>query len=178
MRIGILNNNNHTHTVCRTNGTKINISAKSFVIIDTDVEQEINYWTNLSKTITDKIGISVLTNESDILSLELNKHTFSNDMKYTDVSVVGDSVSPIAKEIAESTKKQLSDDYFYTKEELYWDYYSNYLKINLDNSKTKEELLQMDKEDLFNLCDNFNIKYRKNSSVKTLANLILESGVL
>ena len=156
MRIGILNNNNHTHTVCRTNGTKINISAKSFVIIDTDVEQEINYWTNLSKTITDKIGISVLTNESDILSLELNKHTFSNDMKYTDVSVVGDSVSPIAKEIAESTKKQLSDDYFYTK----------------------EELLQMDKEDLFNLCDNFNIKYRKNSSVKTLANLILESGVL
>ena len=156
MRIGIVNNNNHTHTVCRTNGTKINISAKSFVIIDTDVEQEINYWTNLSKTITDKIGISVLTNESDILSLELNKHTFSNDMKYTDVSVVGDSVSPIAKEIAESTKKQLSDDYFYTK----------------------EELLQMDKEDLFNLCDNFNIKYRKNSSVKTLANLILESGVL
>jgi hypothetical protein len=156
MRIGILNNNNHTHTVCRTNGTKINISAKSFVIIDTDVEQEINYWTNLSKTITDKIGISVLTNESDILSLELNKHTFSNDMKYTDVSIVGDSVSPIAKEIAESTKKQLSDDYFYTK----------------------EELLQMDKEDLFNLCDSFNIKYRKNSSVKTLANLILESGVL
>jgi hypothetical protein len=156
MRIGILNNNNHTHTVCRTNGTKINISAKSFVIIDTDVEQEINYWTNLSKTITDKIGISVLTNESDILSLELNKHTFSNDMKYTDVSIVGDSVSPIAKEIAESTKKQLSDGYFYTK----------------------EELLQMGKEDLFNLCDNFNIKYRKNSSVKTLANLILESGVL
>jgi hypothetical protein len=34
---------------------------------------------------------------------------------------------------------------------------------------------QMTKEDLCLICDNFNIKYRKNSSVKTLVKLILES---
>lgn len=157
MRIAVVNRNNFNHTICRTSGQKIVILPKNYIILDTDNEQEINYWTSLKEDIANKIGIKVLTNESDIIALETGRHTQNADsMKYTEVSVVGDSVSPIAKEIAESTKKQLPDDYFYTK----------------------EELLQMDKEDLINICNNFNIKYRKNSSVKTLANLILESGVL
>ena len=38
--------------------------------------------------------------------------------------------------------------------------------------------MKMDKEDLFNICDNFGIKYKRNNSVKTLVGLILESGVV
>ena len=45
-----------------------------------------------------------------------------------------------------------------------------------DNPYSEESLLQLDKEDLFNICDNFNIKYKRSNSVKTLVNLILGSG--
>ncbi len=67
------------------------------------------------------------------------------------VSISDGYVSPIAKEIAEG-HDNTSDNGFYTE----------------------EQLLQMDKEDLFNLCDNFNIDYDRNSSVKTLVALIME----
>lgn len=153
MRIGIVNNNNYTHTVCRVTGQKINIPAKKFVIIDTDNEQEINYWTNLRKDIAEKVGIKVFTNEKDIISLEVGRHT-TNRMVYADISIVGDSVSPVAKEIAEqATKKQEPEKHIYTE----------------------EELLQKSKEDLIDICNDSNIKYRKNSSVKALVKLILES---
>ena len=156
MRIGIKNNNNFVHTVCRINGQKININAKDFIIIDTDNEQEINYWTNIKKDVTDKIGISVATNETDILKLSND----SQQVLYNNsVSVVDNAVSPVAKQIAESINKNNIEDkqnYFYTK----------------------DQLLNMDKEDLINICKNFDLKFRKNSSVKTLVSLILGSGVL
>ena len=46
--------------------------------------------------------------------------------------------------------------------------------INEENFYTEDQLLGMNKEDLFDLCDDFNIKYRKNNSVKTLVKLLLD----
>lgn len=39
---------------------------------------------------------------------------------------------------------------------------------------TEEQLLKMDKEDLFNICKNFDIPFKRNNSVKTLVKMILE----
>lgn len=153
MRIGIKNNNNFVHTVCRTTGQKMIIQPKSFIIIDTENEQEINYWTNIKKDVTDKIGIAVLLNETDISKL-------SNESRYyTDVSVVDNAVSPVAKEIADSIKKTVPETQ--QKQENF--------------QYTEEQLTNMSKEELINICNKLNIKFRKNSSVKTLVNLILGS---
>lgn len=162
MRIAIKNNNNYIHTVCRTTGAKISIEPYKFVVIDTDSEHEISYWCSLKPENLTKIGISVYTNESDIMRLEAGDTISDNRI----ISVIDGSVSPsnntlIAEEpeiVVEDigTVKELPENYYYSK----------------------EELLQMDKEDLINICNNFNIKYRKNSSVKTLVKLILESGAL
>lgn len=46
--------------------------------------------------------------------------------------------------------------------------------IDEENFYTEDQLLSMSKEDLFNLCDDLNIKYRKNNSVKTLVKLLLD----
>ena len=46
--------------------------------------------------------------------------------------------------------------------------------INDENFYTEDQLLSMRKEDLFDLCDNFNIKYKRNNSVKTLVKLLLD----
>ena len=170
MRIAIKNNNNYIHTVCRTNGSKMRIEPNKFIVIDTDSDYEIRYWTSLKPENVEKIGISVFVNETDIQRLEAGEYTNFNGRIYTDVSSIGNSVSPIAKEIAQDVepitenvettisekKESIPENYFYSK----------------------EELLQMDKEDLMNICNNFNIKYKRNNSVKTLVNLILESGVL
>ena len=74
------------------------------------------------------------------------------------------SVSPIAKQIAESVSAK--EQFVETVDETSHDG---------DKPYTEEQLSQMTKEDLCLICDNFNIKYRKNSSVKTLVKLILES---
>lgn len=42
------------------------------------------------------------------------------------------------------------------------------------NGYTEEQLLKMDKEDLFNICKNFDIPFKRNNSVKTLVKMILE----
>jgi hypothetical protein len=157
MRIGIKNNNNFVHTVCRTNGTKMQIPAKGYIVIDTDNEQEISYWTNINKSVTDKIGIEVLTNDLDIVSLEISHNNIKSD-----VSIVDSAASPVARQIAESTYSNNN----------------NSDSVSKDNFYTKEQLLDMDKEDLINICNNFNIKYRKNSSVKTLVKLILGSDAI
>ena len=39
---------------------------------------------------------------------------------------------------------------------------------------TEESLMQMDKEDLLNICKNFDIPAKRNNSVKTLVRLIME----
>ena len=39
---------------------------------------------------------------------------------------------------------------------------------------TEDQLLKMDKEDLFNICKNFDIPFKRNNSVKTLVKMILE----
>lgn len=39
---------------------------------------------------------------------------------------------------------------------------------------TEESLMQMDKEDLLNICKNFDIPAKRNNSVKTLVSLIME----
>ena len=41
---------------------------------------------------------------------------------------------------------------------------------------TEEYLMSLDKEDLFNICKNFDIPYKRNNSVKTLVKLILEKA--
>lgn len=162
MRIAIKNNNNYIHTVCRTTGAKINIEPHKFVVIDTDSEHEISYWRSLKQENLNKLGISVYTNESDIMRLEAGD-TISNNRI---ISVIDGSVSPSNSTLIADESETVVEDVGSIKELPENYYYS------------KEELLQMDREDLINICNNFNIKYRKNSSVKTLVKLILESGAL
>jgi hypothetical protein len=168
MKIGIKNNNTFIHTVCRVNGQKIYIQPKSYIIIDTDNDQEISYWKNLKPDVAKSVGIEVVIDNIKKLTANSNDniHTEStNDSENIDVSIVDNFVSPVAKQIAESIMpKQDDKDVSEAKED--------------SGFYTEEQLLQMPKEDLFNICDNFNIKYRKNNSVKTLVNLILESGVM
>ena len=157
MRIGIKNNNNFVHTVCRTTGQQMVINPKSFIVIDTDNEQEINYWTKLRKEVTDRIGITVVLDERDISKL-------TNETRYyTDVSVVDGAVSPVAKQIADSIMNDIP------KEEP--------KQLQESISYTEEQLSNMTKEELFKICTDRNIKYKKNNSVKTLVNLILGSDV-
>lgn len=168
MKIGIKNNNTFIHTVCRISGQKIYIQPKSYIIIDTDNDQEINYWKNLKPDVAKSVGIEVVIDNIKKLTASGDDtiHTEStNDSENINVSIVDNFVSPVAKQIAESIMPKRNTE--------------NVSEAKEDNGfYTKEQLLQMPKEDLFNICDNFNINYRKNNSVKTLVNLILESGVV
>lgn len=168
MRIAIKNNNDYCHTICRTNGQTIIISPKDFVIFSTDNEQEISYWTSLKDSVLNRCGLTVFSEDSDINALIANSKHISNanltDTSDGYVSVLDSVESPIIRQIIrqaglEPKKKDESE----SSNEPYY---------------TEEILLQLSKEDLQYLCDNFNIKYKKYNSKSTLIKLILGSGAV
>ena len=146
MKITVYNEKRTSHVICKTNGQRLTVFPYSSVSFITDDEREITFWKNQTTEVLSRYGLSV--------SFDVDE---SNN-----VSVADGFVSPYAKQIAEQAKpqaKQVVD-----------------VKSDSDNGFYSEsELLQMDKEDLFNLCNNFDIKYRKNASVKTLVAQILEA---
>lgn len=163
MRFAIKNIKKNNHTICRTTGQTLTIEPKSFIIFDTDNQREIDYWTKLDVNIQKRCGLEVVTDEKVIRFLERQikqkpTKTKPEEREYTDVSIMDNSVSPIAQQIANS--------YIKSEEKVEQETESEY---------TKEYLSELSKEDLFNICENFGIKYRRNSSVKTLVSLILGS---
>lgn len=132
MKIVIKNAKATGHTICRATGQKIKIEPNSYVTIDTDEENEIRYWNEISPDILKRSGLIVITDDVEIQELESKEK--ENDLK----------------------KKK-------------------YEKTQSDGFYSEQELLNMDKEDLFNICNNFGISYKKNNSVKTLVKMILES---
>lgn len=167
MEIYIKNNKSSNHSICRMNGQKINIKPKDFVIIDTDNEQEIRYWSSVKQESMNKIGITVSTDERTIQHYITNNNDshIVSDTNINSLSITDNTVSPVARQIAESyqTKKPVEKNSDTTNDNGYY---------------TEDQLLEMDKEDLINICNNFSIKFRKNSSVKTLVALIKNSGVI
>lgn len=153
MRFAVKNLKNKEHTICRTTGIQMTIQPLSYVIIDTDNDQEIQFWLNIKKEVLDRCGLDVLTSEKDIYKLEV-----ASGITSTNVSVVDGFASPMVNEI--------------TKE------MNNGSKDNVDDNYSEENLLKLPKEDLFNICENFGIKYKRSNSVKTLVKLILGSGKL
>lgn len=132
MKIVIKNAKATGHTICRATGQKVHIAPNSYIIFDTDDENEIRYWCDINPNILKKFGLIVITDDVEIQELESKS---KEDAQKDDASVC--------------TQK----DGFYSE----------------------QELLSMDKEDLFNICNNFGISYKKNNSVKTLVKMILES---
>lgn len=155
MKFAVKNLKDTPHTICRFNGQKVKIQPKETITVNTDDVNEYNYWKSLKREQLNLYGLDVILDEDQILK--------ANNSNYVDASIVDGFVSPIAKEIASSTKVKVEEE----------------VNTNTsDDTYTEENLMKMDKEDLFNICDNFGIKYKRNNSVKTLVGLILESGVV
>lgn len=165
MKIAVKNLNNSNHTICMITGQRVTIAPKDYTIINTDDDREITFWTNLSRQNVQRYGLKLITSEEEIYKLECKKNNGSYD-----TSIVDGFVSPVARNIASASKRPDTTIGDNTAEQV--DNNSSSMKY------AEEELLQMDKADLFNLCDNFNISYKKNNSVKTLVKLLLEAGVL
>ena len=161
MKIGIRNNKDTTHTICSVqSGARFIITPHNFIIIDTHDEREINYWTNLKPEILDKIGISVFV-EDEISKLQSSQC----QPIYYSVQDVCENINlgSIVRDIPEQQEQpEQSNDTAQTEPK---------------DSLTEESLLQMEKDDLFIICDKLNIKYKKNNSKQTLVNLILGSGL-
>ena len=174
MKFAIKNLKSVPHNICRTTGQKLEIPPNDFIIFDTDNEREIGYWTSLKDSIRDTLGIQVITSVHELKRLEaqikLNVSKNENSVEYTDISIVDGSISPIAKQIADSANSTTNNEPIEPD--------ADTTETYGDKPYTEEQLLQMDKEDLALICDNFNIKYRKNSSVKTLVRLIMECDAL
>lgn len=132
MKIVIKNARATGHTICRATGQRVHIAPNSYIIIDTDEENEIRYWCDINPNILEKFGLIVITDDVEIQELESKS---KEDAQQDDTSVC----------------------------------------IQKDGFYSEQELLNMDKEDLFNICNNFGISYKKNNSVKTLVKIILES---
>jgi hypothetical protein len=153
MRFAVRNLKNKEHTICRTTGIQITIQPLSYVVIDTDNDQEIQFWINIKKDVLDRCGLDVLTSERDIYKLESSSGVTSRN-----VSVVDGFASPMVEDITKGM--------------------NNCSKSDTDNNYSEENLLKLPKEDLFNICENFGIKYKRSNSVKTLVKLILGSDKL
>lgn len=166
MKIAVVNLKDTDHTICTTTGSKIVIRPNNYTILECETDRDISFWTGLSDETLNRYGLKVVVDEKDILELDSRL----SDILYKDSSIADGFVSPVAKQIADSIqagiKKETESEP--TKEESTDDI----------GCYKESELLQMNKEDLFNLCDNFNIKYKRNNSVKTLVNLLKESGVV
>ena len=167
MLFAVQNMKKSTHTICRTNGQKLVIRPNMFVVFDVDDENEneINYWKNISVDVLNRCGIRLITDESDIRKIDSSCICNGNNSFEESVSIVDGSVSPMVKDIASITYQ--SDETEKVEE-------PDKPECNGD-SYTEESLMQMSKEDLFNICENFGIHYKKNNSVKTLVALILGS---
>ena len=152
MRFAIKNLKNNDHTICRTNGITINIKANGFIVLDTDNEYEIDYWMNIDKRVLDRCGLAIITNDREIDSLEIS----DDETVVENVDGVSSSANSITNDDTVNDEKTTS----------------------INTGYSEEELSKLAKEDLFNICENFGIKYKKNNSVKTLVKTILESGKL
>lgn len=170
MEIVILNKRNTEHCICRLTGEQINIKPNGFYILNTQDDREINYWLHLNNNVLNRCGLEISINDEYIKNL---KRTDQNTgaKAPTDVSIVDNGLSPMVQELAKIT---------YAKgDEMEEDVsVSDTITSTTEPEFTEEELLNKSKEELCQLCDNFNISYRKNASVKTLVNLIIGSGVL
>lgn len=169
MKFAIKNLKNVPHNICRTTGQRLEIRPNDFIIFDTDNDREIKYWTGLKDSIRDSLGIQVITSSVEIRSLEkrMTLQKTKNFVEYTDVSIVDGSISPIAQQIVDSitVNEPIEPD-------------SDEPTDCGEKPYSEEQLLQMNKDDLVEICNNLNIKHRKNSSVKTLVKLILEGVAL
>lgn len=154
MKIGIKNNKTESHTICSAaTGARFIITPGNYIIIDTDSEREINYWTNLKPEVLHRVGLTVYTEDT------LDQLTSCPSISYTVQDNQSEQTSFIGgmKEVPEPQATETPD--------------------TQGHGFTEEGLLQMEKEDLFSICDNFGIKYKRNNSKKTLVSLILGSGV-
>lgn len=155
MRFAVKNIKDTKHMICRFSGSKVILQPGEIQIFDTEDEKEFNYWNDLPDAKLQMYGLEVITDEAQI-----EKSSATHD-----TSIVDGFVSPIAREIAESTLK--SEEQVIPS------------STSSDNNEyTEESLSQMSKEELFAICDERGIKYKRNNSVKTLVGLILESGVV
>lgn len=158
MKLAIVNLKDIDHTICLATGQRVVISPKKYHLVDSsESERDYSIWFNMAPENVARYGLKVVTDEIEICGLDSG----TSDTDYKDVSIVDGFVSPVAKEIAESILPERKDSG----------------ETDDTGSFKESDLLQMDKEDLFNLCDNFNIKYKRNNSVKTLVNLLIENGV-
>ena len=158
MKLAVVNLKKIYHTICGMGGKITVIHPNSYHIIDSiDSEREYKIWSTMAETTLQKYGLRVILDEQEICSLDSG----ISDTANKDVSITDGFVSPVAKAIADSILPERKDSG----------------KTDDTGSFKESDLLQMDKEDLFNLCDNFNIKYKRNNSVKTLVNLLIENGV-
>lgn len=180
MKIAIVNTKNSNHTICTLSGQKIIIPPRDFTVLTLEEDRDILFWTGLDKQNVEKYGLRIVTNTADIIKLELSKNSGAFD-----TSIVDGFVSPVAKSIASVTSKKstntdtIINEISDTKDSVDVNTADPDNAENKNNNVeyTEEMLSSMDKEDLINLCDNFNIKYKKNNSVKTLVKLLLEAGV-
>lgn len=135
MKITVINKNNESYTISKTNGTKLNIPSFGSVSFITDDDREMEYWTSKPKEYFNKYGLAV---------------EFDSEI-WQEVSATNSCVSEYSYEQAVVEQKQ-----------------------DVQIGYTEEQLLKMDKEDLFNICKNFDIPFKRNNSVKTLVKMILE----
>lgn len=162
MKFIIKNLKNVPHTICREFGVLVDIPANSYILIDTESEREISVWKKMSQEKLQSYGIEVIFNEQEVMKIISNNGSSIT----TDASIIDGFVSPIAREIASVTSSTSNEPDTLG---------------NIEESKdgyNEEDLLSMDKEDLFNICDNFNVKYKRNNSVKTLVKLLKDAGVV
>lgn len=183
MKIAVVNTKRSNHTICTLTGQRIIIKPRDFVILTLEEERDISFWTGLKQQNVEKYGIKIVVDEAEIYKLECGK-----GISTFDSSIVDGFVSPVARDIASITSKKSTDKTITNNTKLDNSDTSNSdtvddivadntISENSSPEYTEEMLSQMDKEDLMNLCDNFNIKYKKNNSAKTLVKLLLEAGV-
>lgn len=163
MLFAIQNMKKVSHTICRPNGIRLSIKPGMFVIFDTENDNEITYWLNINPGLLSGYGIRLITNEPDIRKIS-SSCICDGQENIGDTSIISGSVSPMVEDIASITYQKSENDEPNEESDTY-----------NGGSYTEEELSQMSKEDLFNICDNFNIPYKRNNSVKTLVALILGS---
>lgn len=105
-------------------------------------------------------ALELKPNEYKILDVSDEEFSFLNDLNKSVLIECGISVYSNESDI----KKVMSEENNLEQEYV----------IDEENFYTEDQLLSMSKEDLFDLCDDLNIKYRKNNSVKTLVKMLLD----
>lgn len=152
MNIQIKNTKDTPHTICTVeSGTRLVIPPKSYIEIDTDDDREVGYWSCLKPSYLARIGLAI-----SIDGIPTATETVTETYSVVPNPVI--EVDPVTTDTEINTKQ--SDE------------------LEHEAGYSRDELSQMEREDLFNICDNFNIKYKKNNSKNTLIDLILNSGMV